>query len=365
VIELDNLSDIPERMREHVHALLDSMQDDSPHKRALLLETVRLIAASGSTADMKMMSNAVHEIRKGLEVFEPYHAVRKVCIFGSARTEANDPRYRQAKKCAAILRDNGMMVITGGGGGIMQAANEGAGEEHSFGININLPLEQFPNPVVDGSPRHFYCKYFFTRKLFFLKEGDAVILAPGGFGTLDEGFETLTLLQTGRTPPVPVVLLEAPGDDYWGPFVNSWMRRLVDDRLIGPNDHHFLYHTDSAESAVRHITSFYSNYHSFRYVGEWVLLRINSPLCEADLGRLNAEFSDVLAEGEIEQVFSWPKSDDRGLLHLPRLRMKLDRNRMNVLPEIIRRTNALANGCASGVATGTPEQNEGGLDERS
>jgi uncharacterized protein (TIGR00730 family) len=338
----DNLADIPEAMQKHVRGLLDTLQHESAHKRALLLETVRLISSCDNAGDMKMMSNIVHEIRKGLAVFKPYQAVRKVAIFGSARTPPEDRCFKQVEKCAGILRDAGMMVITGGGGGIMHAANAGAGEAHSFGININLPLEQFPNPVVDGSPRHFYCKYFFTRKLFFLKESDALILAAGGFGTLDEGFEALTLLQTGRTPPIPVVLLEAPGDDYWGPFVNSWMRRLVDDKLIGPNDHHFLYHTDSAESAVRHITSFYSNYHSFRYVGEWVLLRIICPLSDEDLQRLNAEFSDVLNRGEIEQVFHWPKGDDAEVEHLPRLRMRLDRSRMNVLPEIIRRMNALA-----------------------
>ena len=341
--DFDTLFGVPEAMQEHVRGLLEVLHDESPHKRSLLLETIRMIAGCNNIGDMKMVSSAIQEIRKGLEVFEPYQAVRKVCIFGSARTPQEDHRYQQTKKCASLIRDNGMMVITGGGGGIMHAANEGAGEAHSFGININLPLEQFPNPVIDGSPRHFFCKYFFTRKLFFLKEGDAVILAAGGFGTLDEGFETLTLLQTGRTPPVPVVLLEAPGDDYWGPFVNSWMRRLVDDHLIGPNDHHFLYHTDSAESAVQHITSFYSNYHSFRYVGEWVLLRINCPLSPDDLERLNAEFSDVLDQGAIEQVFHWPKSDDPGLSHLPRLRLRMNRGRMNVLPEIIRRMNGLAN----------------------
>jgi len=342
VTESELLRGVPEAMQPHVHALLDLLKHETPHKQAVLLETIRLITTSKRTADMKMMSSAIQEIRKGLEVFEPYQAVRKVSIFGSARTPENDLRYQQVKKCAGLLRDNGLMVITGGGGGIMQAANEGAGEAHSFGININLPLEQLPNSTIKGSPRHFDCKYFFTRKLFFLKEADAVILAPGGFGTLDEGFEALTLLQTGRTPPIPVVLLEAPGDDYWGPFMHSWMRRLVDDKLIGPNDHNFLYLTDSAESAVHHITSFYSNYHSFRYVGEWVLLRINCPLSEDDLKRLNAEFSDVLNQGAIEQVFEWPKSDELGLEHLPRLRLKLDRGRMNVLPEIIRRMNGLA-----------------------
>jgi len=233
------------------------------------------------------------------------------------------------------------MIITGGGGGMMQAANEGAGESESFAININLPMEQQPNPIMIGSPRHFYCQYFFTRKLFFLKESDAVVLTPGGFGTLDEAFETLTLLQTGRNPPVPVVLLEAPGDDYWGPFMHSWMRRLVEDGLIDADDNNLLYHTDNIDSAVSHIADFYLNYHSFRYVGKAILLRIVSPLSGDALERLNAEFSDVLSEGTIDQVFKWPKSDDNNLDHLPRLRMHLDRNRMNVLPQIIRRMNAL------------------------
>ena len=233
------------------------------------------------------------------------------------------------------------MVITGGGGGMMEAANKGAGETSSFAININLPMEQQPNPIMEGSPRHFYCQYFFTRKLFFLKESDAVILTPGGFGTLDEAFETLTLLQTGRNPPVPVVLLEAPGDDYWGPFMHSWMRRLVKDGLIDASDDNLLFHTDTIESAVSHITDFYLNYHSFRYVGTCVLLRILNPLSADALLSLNAEFSDVLSEGKIEQVFHWPKSDDKCYAHLPRLRMHLDRNRMNVLPQIIRRMNGL------------------------
>jgi len=339
--ESHSISSLPDPLRKHVQSLLDEFRHDDPYKRSIIIEIMHLLNVKHATADLKMISRVIHEVRKGLEVFKPYKAVRKVSMFGSARTSPENPRYKQVSECARIIRENGMMVITGGGGGMMQAANEGAGEAQSFGININLPKEQFPNPVVDGSPRHFYCQYFFTRKLFFLKESDAVVLAAGGFGTLDETFETLTLLQTGRTPPIPVILLEAPGDDYWGPLVHSWMRRLVDDRLIGSNDLQFLYHTDSAESAVRHITGFYVNYHSFRYVGEWVLLRILCPLSVGVLERLNAEFSDVLNKGNIEQVFHWPRGDDSEYDHLPRLRMRLDRERMNVLPEIIRRMNAL------------------------
>lgn len=342
MVDSHSIEDLPERWRAPTDRLLDEFKDDSPHKRAILIEVMHLLAGEHATPDLKMISSVLHEVRRGLEVFHPYQAVRKVSIFGSARTRPDHPRYEQVRKCAHMLKNEGMMVITGGGGGLMQAANEGGGREHSFGININLPLEQFPNPVVDGSPRHFYCQYFFTRKLFFLKESDAVILSPGGFGTLDEAFETLTLLQTGRTPPIPVVLLEAPGDDYWGPLLHSWMRRLIDDNLIHSADYQFLYHTDSAASAVRHITSFYDNYHSFRYVGKWVLLRIVSPLSAEAMERLNAEFTDVLESGAIEQVFQWPNSDDKELSHLPRLRMRLNRSRMHVLPEIIRRMNALS-----------------------
>ncbi|MDX8409440.1 MAG: LOG family protein [Mariprofundales bacterium] len=342
-----NASTPPEDFSPEVQQAMDLLlreccPDGSTYRQQLLLETLKLIAAHPLRADIKMMARAMAEIRQGLAMFAPYADQRKVTIFGSARTAEDDPRYLQGKAMAAALVKAGFMIITGGGGGMMQAANEGAGEANSFGININLPMEQEPNPVVADSSRHFYCQYFFTRKLFFLKESSAVILTPGGFGTLDEGFETLTLLQTGRNPPMPVIMLEAPGDDFWGPFLHSWIRRLTEDGLIGADDHRLLLHTDSVDAAVEHVRSFYSNYHSFRYVGRWVLLRILQPLSEHSLARLNAEFSDVLASGEIEQVYGWPKPDDEGTEAMPRLRLHLDRHRMCVLPQIIRRMNALA-----------------------
>ena len=340
--ETDAINELPEAARKHVRALLKDYEHDSPYKRAIIIEALRLVSGGYDSGDMKMLSKVLYELRKGLDVFRPYQSWRKITIFGSSRTHPTDPQYQQVRQCAEALKDAGFMIITGGGGGMMQAANEGASEKNSFAININLPMEQRPNPVMDGSPRHFYCQYFFTRKLFFLKESDAVILTPGGFGTLDEAFETLTLLQTGRNPPIPVVLLEAPGDDYWGPFMHSWMRRLVNDHFISPDDHYLLYHTDNIDSVVAHIRDYYSNYHSFRYVGDCILLRILNPLSEDALERLNAEFNDVLREGRIDQVFQWPKSDDACYAHLPRLRMHMDRTRMNVLPQIIRRMNALS-----------------------
>jgi len=341
ITEHPSLDEFPVELHTHIEALLENYNGDSLYKGAFLIEALRFLEGKHPTPDLKMTTHVLREVRQGLDCFEHYKVWRKVSFFGSARTPATDPRYRQTSECAEAMREAGFMIITGGGGGQMQAANEGAGREHSFGININLPMEQEPNHVVADSPRHFSCQYFFTRKLFFLKESDAVILTPGGFGTLDETFETLTLLQTGRNPPIPVVLLEAPGDDYWGPFIRSWMRRLIDDELISASDQQLVFHTDNHETAVKHINDYYINYHSFRYVGNWILLRILNPLSDAALERLNAEFTDVLHEGEIEQVFNWPKSDDKCFSHLPRLRLQLIHNRVNVLPQLIRRVNAL------------------------
>ncbi len=313
----------------------------SPYKQALLDETQALIDSDVPEHDYKMMSRVLAEMRKGLEVFKPYQAWRKVSVFGSARTKESHAQYQQAKACGKALKDAGFMVITGGGPGMMQAANEGAGRDVSFGIGINLPMEQQLNPVVHQSPRSFECKYFFTRKFFFLKESDAVILTPGGFGTFDEGFELLTLLQTGRNPPIPVIMLEAPGDDFWGPFLKSWVRRLLDDGMISPDDLGLIYHTDNADAAVKYIEQYYVNYHSFRYVGQSVLLRLNNALSDAALARLNAEFSNVLHKGEIEQVFNWPENDDPRYATYPRLRFHLKHGRMNILPQLIQRMNAL------------------------
>ena len=335
------IEELPEHLRDDAKHLLEDLAGDSLYKRLIIIEALRLVAGDHAEADMKMLSKVLQEVRTGLDVFRPYKDTRKVSVFGSARIPPNDARYEYVKNCARALREAGFMIITGGGHGMMQAANEGAGRDYSFGININLPLEQKPNPCVDGSPRHFYCQYFFTRKLFFLKESDAVVLTPGGFGTLDETFETLTLIQTGRNPPIPVVMLDAPGDDFWGPFIRSWMRRLTHDHLISPDDDNLVFHTNSIDAAVAYIRDFYINYHSFRYVGHATLLRLQHPLSDESLRRLNAEFSDVIHDGCIEQVFNWPKSDDPELAHLPRLKMHLDRSRMNVLPQIIRRMNAL------------------------
>ena len=330
-----------ENLQNQLNALIENNKLESRFKRRLLEETLEILNHDLADMDYKLLGKVIDEVHHGLEVFMPYHAWRKVSVFGSARTKEEHPHYQQAKAAGKALKDAGFMVITGGGPGMMQAANEGAGRDASFGININLPMEQESNHIVHQSPRSFECQYFFTRKLFFLKESDAVILTPGGFGTFDEGFELLTLLQTGRNPPIPVIMLEAPNDSFWGPFLNSWVRRLLDDGMISHEDTQLIFHTDSVEQAVKHIENFYINYHSFRYVGKQILLRLNNPISDQALDRLNAEFSDVLEEGEIEQVYDWPKSDDPRFSHYPRLRMHLNHHRMNILPQLIRRMNSL------------------------
>ncbi|MBF0282631.1 MAG: LOG family protein [Zetaproteobacteria bacterium] len=336
-----DLSAIPQPLHDALTTLLSDPIACTPDRQRLLLETVHFLSAKLSETNITMMADVMQEIRLGLNTFTPYHAYRKVSFFGSARSHEDDPQYRQTKACAEALKNQGYMIITGGGGGMMQAANEGAGRDHSFGININLPMEQSPNPVVAGSPRHFYCQYFFTRKLFFMKESDAIILTPGGFGTLDEGFEALTLIQTGRNPPVPIVLLEAPGDHYWGPFIHSWVRRLIDNGFITHDDQDILFHTDHIETAVQYICDFYTNYHSFCYCDDWIILRFQEPLSRSTLERINVEFDDIITSGHIEQIFQWPDEEDERYSHFPRLRFKMDPHRMNVLPHLIRRANAL------------------------
>jgi len=307
-----------------------------------LVQIAEEMASNGThLADLKLVKKAMEELCTGFKVFAPFKKRPKVSFFGSARTKEGDKSYDQTKACAKKMADAGWMTITGGGPGAMQAANEGAGYENSFGVNISLPAEQNSNHVINGTDHEFDCNYFFTRKVFFLKESHAVVLTPGGFGTLDEAFETLTLLQTGRNDPIPVVLLEEPGGDFWGPFIYSWIRRLTDGGMINPEDRELVFHTDNINDAVEHITSFYNTYHSFRYAGKYAVLRINKKMGEKELSVLNAEFSDILAGGEIQQREGWPRDEVGEVANLPRLTMEIERSKINCLVQIIRRINQL------------------------
>ncbi len=293
-------------------------------KRALEA-IVRLAEADIDRLDWKILSASIGDMERAFQVFHPYRHVRKVAVFGSARTSEIAPEYQLAYDFAQLITQQGFMTITGAGGGIMSAANAGAGAENSFGLNIQLPYEQGANEFIAGDPKSLSFKYFFTRKLFFLRESDAVALFPGGFGTQDEALETLTLCQTGRYGPVPLVLIDRPGGSYWRDWDAYLRKHLVEPGLISPEDTSLYTITDDIEVAAETIRNFYRVYHSSRYVGDEFVMRLKVELCDRDLDFLNQQFSDLLAGGKIVQTTALPAELDDPTADLPRLVFKFDR----------------------------------------
>jgi len=280
----------------------------------------KMVRDRASIADMRLVSAALKEMRYAFRVFAPYHHVRKVSIFGSARTPESHPAYRHAHEFARRLADRGFMVITGGGPGIMRACQEGSGRTRSFGINIRLPFEQQPNEFIHRDPKLVNFKYFFTRKLVFVKEADAIALFPGGFGTHDEGFESLTLVQTGKSRPVPIVFVDEPGGTYWRTWRSYVEDHLLAAGLVSPADMRLFIVTDDLDRAIDEITRFYRRYHSSRYVGDHLIVRMSSPLDDGAVAKLNAEFEDIVADGEILRSGPLPEeSGEPELADLPRL----------------------------------------------
>src|SRR3990172_2495188 len=246
--------------------------------REMILAALKVGQEQEQTADLKLMNSTLKEMRFTSKVFGPYHHVRKVSVFGSARTRPEESVYKMAYLFGQKLAEAGYMVITGGGSGIMQAVNEGAGPDHSFGINIRLPFEQKPNPVMEGNPRLITYKYFFNRKVAFLKEAHAIALFPGGFGTLDEAMETLTLVQTGKRDPLPLVLVDEPGGTYWIKWLRFFQEELLAQGYIDESDLSLFQRVDSVDAAVACIARFYLRYHSMRYVNGQLGIRLASPL---------------------------------------------------------------------------------------
>lgn len=303
----------------------------------MLRRTVEQLASSDvSRGDLKILSRTLRELRYAFKVFQPFQRRRKVTIFGSARTKEDHPAYLQAESFAKQMADHGWMVITGAGGGIMEAGHKGAGRELSMGLNIMLPFEQSANPVIDGDPKLVTLKYFFTRKLMFVKECSAVVCYPGGFGTLDETFEVLTLLQTGKQSLLPMVLVDEPGGTYWKNVEKFFGQQLLADGWISPEDVHLYKVTDSNEEAVEEILRFYRVYHSMRYVNDTLAMRLTVPLSPEHLDRLNTEFSDIVVSGRIEQVGALPEeSGEPELAHLPRLTFHFNRRNLGRLRQLI------------------------------
>ena len=311
--------------------------------RELLLAALKAGQENDAKADLKLMNSSLKEMRFTAKIFGPYRHIRKVSVFGSARTPENAPAYQMAKDLGRRLAERGYMVITGGGPGIMQAVNEGAGPEHSFGINIRLPFEQKPNPVVEGNPRHINYKYFFNRKVAFLKEADAVVLFPGGFGTLDEGMETLTLSQTGKHTPQPIIMVDVPGSHYWQNLHQFLGDNLVANQTIHPDDLDLFEVTDDIPWVVDTIEQFYRRYHSMRYVDDQLVIRLQEQLPNQAMQTIQVRFKDLLRPGgTFRQSRALPQeSDDPDLDHLPRLVLDFNRisyARLKIFIDFINRT---------------------------
>lgn len=273
-----------------------------------------------SVADLKLFNRSVKEMRYAARVFAPYRHRKKVVVFGSARTPADDPEALAAEEFARRMRELEYMIITGGGDGIMGAAQRGAGRDHSFGLNIRLPFEQRANEVIEGDAKLINFNYFFTRKLSFVKETHAVALFPGGFGTMDEGFEVLTLMQTGKARIIPVVLVDKPDGTYWKTWHAFLAEYLLKLGLISEGDFSLFRLAENVDAAIEEITSFYRNYYSYRWVGARLVVRIKERLSAAGLEQLNTDFASLLVSGKIEQTSALPEEkNEPDLAHHPRL----------------------------------------------
>jgi uncharacterized protein (TIGR00730 family) len=309
--------------------------------RSLLTEALGLLEDQPHPLDLKIATNALKEMREAYEMFAPFRDRRKVTIFGSARTGPDDPVYLQTVRVAAELASRGWMVVTGAGPGIMQAGMEGAGRESSIGVSIRLPFEAGANPVIAGDAKYVSMKYFFTRKLMLIKESAAFVCLPGGFGTLDETFELLTLTQTGKGLPVPIVLLDTPDDPYWE-AVDAFIREhLVARSMVDPNDVSLYRIRHDAEGVAEEIESFYANYHSIRFVGDRLIIRLRDLPSPSRLDELRREFADLSRGGFIEAVEpTAAEIADADQLSLARLAVDYDTRHAAGLRLLIDRLNA-------------------------
>jgi uncharacterized protein (TIGR00730 family) len=337
---------IPE-LNDKIEALLEAARRDSTNPadvelaRQILVTGLHLLRDGTSRSELKLVNSALKELRHAFRVFKPYAAIRKIAVFGSARTRPEHPDYIQARAFSERIAQSGWMVITGAGDGIMGAAQGGAGRDASFGVNIRLPFEQQANVTIAGDPKLINFRYFFTRKVVFVKEAHAIALFPGGFGTHDEGFEALTLIQTGKSEIVPIVFVDEPGGTYWRDWFDYVTTHLAERGLIDPADLNLFCVTDSLDRAVAEILGFYRNYHSSRYVDGRLVLRLHVAPDDAQLEALNDEFSRVLESGRIERAVA-TSMEESEMPHLPRLRLHFNRRAIGRLRGLIDRLNALA-----------------------
>ena len=314
-----------------------------PIVREMILASLKAGQEDDGGVDLKLMNTSLKEMRFTAKAFSAYRDVKKVTVFGSARTRPDETAFKMARELGQRLAESGYMVITGGGSGIMQAVNEGAGPEYSFGVNIRLPFEQKPNPVIEGNFKSISYKYFFNRKVAFLKESDAIALFPGGFGTLDEAMETLTLVQTGKRNPVPLVLVDEPGGTYWSRWIEFVEETLLARGYISQSDLKLFERVDSVDDALQEINHFYSRYHSLRYIDDRLVIRLTSDIDQGNIGQLRIRFSDILKpQGQIYSSGPLPEEiDEPEIGHLPRLIVDFKRDDFGRLRELIGAINSL------------------------
>ncbi len=336
-------------MTDAVDRLVDGLTPrgaSGPQRRLYrsMVETVAGLAADGTEViDLKVADSALAEMADAFRVFRPFRHERKVTIFGSARTEPDHPAYRCTRDLAASMAAADWMVVTGAGPGIMAAGMEGAGRDKSIGVNIRLPFEQGANTFIAQDPKLVEMRYFFTRKLMLIKESDGYVVLPGGFGTLDEGFELLTLLQTGKAEPAPVVMLDVPGGTYWRGW-DEFLARAVEPRgLVSPDDRSLFLITDDVEEATDEILGFYRNYQSCRWVGDLLVMRMLRAPDRAELAELNREFADIVAEGSMRLSKPLPpERSDGDHLDLDRLAFRFDKVHYGRLRQLIDALNRIA-----------------------
>lgn len=333
-----------EEILNQVGLLLDRPDDDvqAALVKEMLGGLLRLMDTPLDLLDLKIVNRALKELRHAFRVFRGYRGRAKISVFGSARTSPDDPNYQLAFTFARRMVEEGYMMITGGADGIMRASQEGAGREHSFGVNIMLPFEQGANSIIADDPKLVTFKYFFTRKLMFQKESHAIALFPGGFGTHDEGFEILTLVQTGKSDPKPIVCLQAPGCDYWNHWYAFITGQLLERGLINQEDLSLFKIVRDVEEAVDEIRMFYKRYHSIRFVGRQLAIRVKTPLAEQQVQDLQPRFKDLLTEGTFEQRGPLAEElEEPALKDLSRIIFSFNRRSAGRLRQLIDHLNRL------------------------
>lgn len=302
----------------------------------IIENALKMLRDVNDRGDARVISIAIRELRLAYKLFEPYAERRKVTMFGSARTLPTKAEYQQALDFARKISAAGWMVITGAGPGIMQAGHEGAGLENSFGANIRLPWEQSANPIISKDKKLITFRYFFTRKLTFVRNSDAIVLFAGGFGTLDEGFEALTLMQTGKSRLMPLIMLDPPGADYWHTWDRTIREHLLRNKLISADDLHLYECTDDVDHAVKVITKFYRNYHSMRFVRDKLVIRVKHAPSAYALQAMNEDFADIIVGDKIAPCEPFPdEREDDQYLDLPRISFDFDRRHYGRLRQLV------------------------------